>query len=119
MLRIPVDLQGEYRGRESPRQFNDRETGDAVEVPARIKIEVESADGDVQLLVLSERQLNKVLPPDVLGGLSRGDRLRILGVCVLQDRGSDKDSYFQVSAAFLVDPDGKAAPAAARRSASS
>lgn len=109
MFRIPVDLQCEFRGREQPRTFNDRETGDLVEVPARLKFEVESADGDVQLLVLSQSQLVKVLAPDTLIALARGDRLRVLGLCVLQDRGSEKDSYFQVTAAFLAEVDGKAA----------
>jgi hypothetical protein len=111
MLRVPVDLQCEFRGREQPRQFNDKDTGDLVEVPARLKFEVETPDGDVQLLILSQNQLIKVLPSDVLAGLSRGDRVRVLGLCVLQDRGSEKDSYFQVTAAFLSELDGKAASA--------
>ncbi len=107
MLRIPVDLQCEFRGREQPRQFNDKDTGDLVEVPARLKFEVETPDGDVQLLVLSHSQLVKVVPIDVLSGLERGDRFRVLGLCVLQDRGSEKDSYFQVTAAFPAHVDGK------------
>lgn len=102
MLRIPVDLVAEYRGREAPRSFNNRETGDLVEVPARLKLEVETHDGDVQLLVLSVSQLGKAMLVDELDLLQRGDSLRLVGLVVLQDRGSERDSYFQVTMAERV-----------------
>jgi hypothetical protein len=96
--RIPVGMDVEYRGLEAPRQFTARDSGEEVNVPARIKFEYETDDGDVVLMPVSASQLDKVSPPFNYSELKRGDRVHLSGYVLLQERGSDRDSYLQITA---------------------
>lgn len=110
MLRIPVDLTVEYLGTKDASRFT-RPTGEVVEVPQRVTFMYLADDGEVTLVPVSGAQLDKCQPPFDHASLSKGDTVRLHGLVVLQDRGSDRDSYFSVQ---RVDPvkSGKLAAAA-------
>lgn len=99
--RWPLSLIAEYRGVEAASQYTDRETGDVRDIPAKLKFEVETSDGDVQMLVVSASQLEKARPTIVVEELQRGHRLQLSGFAVIQDRGSDRASYVQITSAEL------------------
>lgn len=98
-LRWPLRLLAEYRGVEAASQFTDRETGEVRDIPAKLKFEVETDGGDVQLLVVPASQLDKARPTIAPDELNRGDRVELSGVAVIQDRGSDRSSYVQITSA--------------------
>ncbi len=96
MQRIPFSLQAEYRGTEPARQFRAPDTGDNVTIPPKLRFEYEGEDGALELLSVSQSQLDKVPGADgLIGSLQRGDQVILVGRAVIQDRGSDRDSYVQ------------------------
>ena len=96
--KLPVDFEAEYRGVAPESSFVRRDTGERVEVPPKLKFEFEKFDGDVELVTVSGSQFDKAHGAPDHKTLKRGDRLRLVGTAVLQDRGSDRDSYFRVDA---------------------
>jgi len=96
-LRLPISLLAEFRGIAPSSEFTNGD-GQRVEVPPKYKFEVElgEAGDDVDLMVLSERQLERASCDFPLATLRRGERVRITGVVNLQDRGSDRDSYLSI-----------------------
>jgi hypothetical protein len=94
--RIPVSFPVEYRGLAPASEFIARDTGEKVEVVPKLKLELETFNGDVEMLVLSSSQLDKTEGAPDYKTLKRGDRFTVCGVVVLQDRGSDRDSYLKV-----------------------
>jgi hypothetical protein len=115
--RLPVQFVAEFRGLSPASEFKSRESGERVDIPPKLKFEVEVGQGDdVELIVLSQTALDRAKAEFPIGSLRRGDRLQLSGVVVLQDRGSDRDSYFSVlEVQLLIDPPAKA-PAAAVKS---
>jgi hypothetical protein len=96
MQRLPFVLRAEYRGTEPARQFKAQDTGDNVTIPPKLRFEYEAEDGSLELLAVSRSQLDKVPGvDDVIGSLQRGDQVVLSGRAVIQDRGSDRDSYVQ------------------------
>lgn len=106
MQRIPFDLAAEYVGRVPAREF--ARDGQVIPVPPRLKFLADVDEHDVSLLEISGTALDRVVPPFDHSALQRGDRVRLRGVCVIQERGSDKDSYVQVTSALRA----KVAPVA-------
>lgn len=96
-LRLPIQLAAEYRGQRAPGTFTRRDTGEIVNFPAALKFEYEDEGGDVVIVPISASQLDKCSPPFDHEQLKKGDQLVLSGHVVLQDRGSDKDSYFAIS----------------------
>lgn len=95
--RLPVQVAAEFRGLSAASEFTSRESGDRVEIPPKLKFEVEVGQGeDIELLVLSQTALDRAKADFSIASLRRGDRVELTGVVVLQDRGSDRDSYFSV-----------------------
>jgi hypothetical protein len=94
--RIPVEVDAEYRGIAAASEFVARDTGETVQVPPKLKFEYDTFDGDVEMLVVSGSQFDKVHGAPDYKNLKRGDRMVLLGLVVLQDRGSDRDSYFKL-----------------------
>jgi hypothetical protein len=94
--RIPVEVEAEYRGIAAASEFVARDTGETVQVPPKLKFEYDTFDGDVEMLVVSGSQFDKVQGAPDYQSLKRGDRMTLLGLVVLQDRGSDRDSYFKL-----------------------
>ncbi|MFL5845281.1 MAG: hypothetical protein ACJ762_11345 [Solirubrobacteraceae bacterium] len=111
-MRIPVTMLAEYRGQAPASQFTARDTGEVVDLRPMLKFEVEQPDGDVGLIPLRENQLDEAADFDH-GKLAKGDLVQLVGVVVLQDRGSDRDSYLRVEHATRVSANGKPAAAAA------
>jgi hypothetical protein len=109
-IRVPVDITAEFRGLSAAGQFKSRETGELVEIPPKFKFEVEVGLGDdVDLLVLSQSVLDKARSDFPIATLRRGEHVRLLGMVVLQDRGSDRDSYLSVTEILrIVDAASKA-----------
>lgn len=103
-IRVPVDIAAEYRGLSAAGQFKSRETGELLDIPPKFKFEVEVGLGDdVDLLVLSQTVLDKAQSDFPIGILRRGERVRLVGTIVLQDRDSDRDSYFRVDHIHRID----------------
>lgn len=94
--RIPVVVEAEYRGIAAASEFVARDTGEKVQVPPKLKFEYDTFDGDVEMLVVSGAQFDKVQGAPDYKALHRGDRMTLVGLVVLQDRGSDRDSYFRL-----------------------
>lgn len=94
--KFPVAVDAEYRGVAAPGEFVAKDTGETIQVPAKLKFEYDTFDGDVEMLVLSSSQFDRVQGAPDYKTLKRGDRLVLLGLVVLQDRGSDRDSYFRL-----------------------
>jgi hypothetical protein len=95
--RIPFSLEGEFVGLRPASEFV--RDGKTIPSPAQVRFLVDQDDGDVQLLTVSASALDRVQPPFDYGRLSRGDRVRLRGAAVIQDRGSDRDSFFVVDSA--------------------
>lgn len=95
--RLPVDLVAEFRGMKPASTFPNKQTGEIVNVPAKLKFEQQREDGDVQLVDISAAPLERMTPPVDPASFKRGDYYRIQGEVILQDRGSDRDSYFSIT----------------------
>src|SRR5438309_10890601 len=91
--RLPLDLIAEYRGMRPAGSFTRKETREVVETPARLKFELSLEDGDVETFDVAGSQLDRCQPPFDYSKLERGDIVRLRGFVVLQQRGSDQDSY--------------------------
>lgn len=96
-LRLPIHADVEYRGVQAASTFTRKDTGEIVNVPAKLKFEYESPDGDVALIPVSGSQLDKCSPPIDYNTFERGDAFELIGLVVLADRGSDRDSFFTVT----------------------
>lgn len=94
--KLLVSVEAEYRGVAAASEFVARDTGEKVQVPAKLKFEYDTFDGDVQMLVISASQFDKVQGAPDFAKLKRGERMTLSGFVVLQDRGSDRDSYFKL-----------------------
>jgi hypothetical protein len=94
--RLPVEVEAEYRGIAAASEFVARDSGERVQVPPKLKFEYDTFDGDVEMLSISGTQFDKVQGAPDYTSLKRGDRLILLGLVILQDRGSDRDSYFKL-----------------------
>jgi hypothetical protein len=94
--RIPVLVEVEYRGVAAASEFVARDTGEKIQVPPKLKFEYDTFDGDVEMLVVSGSQFDKIQGAPDYSSLQRGQRLTLIGLVVLQDRGSDRDSYFKL-----------------------
>ncbi len=94
--RLPVEVEAEYRGIAAASEFVARDTGERVQVPPKLKFEYDTFDGDVEMLSISGAQFDKVQGAPDYNTLKRGDRLVLAGLAILQDRGSDRDSYFKL-----------------------
>jgi hypothetical protein len=97
MLRLPIEFSAEYRGQQPAGQFTRKDTGEVVDFAAALKFEYETDDGDVVLVPIRATQLDKCEPPFDHEQLQKGDELVLRGFVVLQDRGSDRDSYFSIT----------------------
>ena len=93
-MRLPIELRAEYRGVAPASQFVARDTGETIDVRPRLKFEYEDESGDVALIPIGANQLDKCEPPVDYEGFVKGDEFVLRGHVVLQDRGSDRDSYF-------------------------
>lgn len=94
--RLPVAVEAEYRGVAAPSEFVAKDTGETINVSAKLKFEYDTFDGDVEMLVVSASQFDKVQGAPDYQTLKRGDSMVLLGLVVLQERGSDRDSYFRL-----------------------
>jgi hypothetical protein len=103
MQRFPIDLTGEYVGTKPAGQFTSRDTGEVVAIPPKVQFLRRDESGEVSLLEVSGKTLDGLAPAFDHGKLNVGDRVRVRGEVVLQDRGSDRDSYFAVKAAEVVE----------------
>jgi hypothetical protein len=94
--KLPVAVEAEYRGVAAASEFVARDTGETIQVPPKLKFEYDTFDGDVEMLVVSGSQFDKTQGAPDFNTLKRGDRMVLLGLVILQDRGSDRDSYFKL-----------------------
>lgn len=99
MLRLPFSLEAEYRGVEPASRFTRKDTGEVVDVPAKLRFEYEDTTGALELISVSQSQIDKAQGGQELVSIKRGQLVRLEGLVVLQDRGSDRDSYMQVRVA--------------------
>lgn len=102
--KLPVIVPVEYRGFQAASQFVAKDTGETINVPPKLKFEYDTFDGDVEMLVVSGSQFDRVQGAPDYSALTRGQRMTLVGFVVLQDRGNDRDSYFKLE---RVEPDGQ------------
>jgi hypothetical protein len=95
-LRLPIEFAAEYRGQAPGGEFTRDDTGERVAFSPALKFEYEDENGDVVLIPIRAAQLDKCEPPFDHEVLQKGDELVLRGFVVLQDRGSDRDSYFAI-----------------------
>jgi uncharacterized protein YaiE (UPF0345 family) len=94
--KLPVVVSAEYRGVQAASEFVAKDTGEKINVPPKLKFEYDTFDGDVEMLVVSGSQFDRVQGAPDYKTLKRGQRLTLVGLVVLQDRGSERDSYFKL-----------------------
>lgn len=96
-MRLPVSLEVEYRGVKPQREYTLRETGEVRTASAVLKFEAELPDGDIALIEVAGTTLDRLRPAVDYKSFMRGQRFMLSGTAVIQDRGSDYDSYFAVT----------------------
>lgn len=97
MSRIPVNFEATYVGRRPGGEFTPPDSKTPVQFPARLKFLHQTAGGDAELVEISANQIDRVEPPFDHATLGGGEKVRVEGVAVLADRGSDKDSYLSIA----------------------
>lgn len=111
-MRLPFSFLAEYRGVEAASSFTRKDTGEVVDVPAKFRFEYEDPSGTLELISVSQSQLDRAEGAGDVAALKRGQLVRLQGLAVLQPRGSSRDSYVQVTAMTLM-PTQSASKAAA------
>ena len=96
MSRIPVAFEATYVGQRPGGTFKNAQ-GDQVPYPPKLKFLHQGDDGDASLVEISGSQIDKVVPPVDHENLAVGEKVSVAGVAVLQERGSDRDSYVQIT----------------------
>lgn len=95
-MRLPVSLDVEYRGVKPSRDYTIRETGERRTAAPVLKFECEKPDGDIEVIEVAGSTLDRMVPSVDYSKFRKGERYTLTGVAVIQDRGSDWDSYFGV-----------------------
>ena len=101
-MRLPVSLEVEYRGVKPQREYTLRETGELRTASAVLKFEAELPDGDIALIEVAATTLDRLRPAVDYVTFARGQRFTMSGTAVIQDRGSEYDSYFAVTSCEAV-----------------
>lgn len=99
MQRLPVEVVCEYRGVRAASEFV--RDGRTIPVPPRLTFEFLWPDGEPAYLEVSASQLDSRTTLD-WSSLNRGDRIRIAGQAIIQDKHSDRESYFSLRSAEVV-----------------
>ena len=96
-------MVGTLAGRTEAYDFT--RNGEKIAVAAKLQLLIErrgqGADA-VQLVEVAGTVLDRCQPPIDHAKLAVGDRIELDGECVIQDRGSDRESFFQVTSARLA-----------------
>jgi hypothetical protein len=100
-LKIPVELQCEYRGKSTGGDFVDKETGEKIEYAAGLKFEIEDPDDGPVPLQLRENKLAEVADFEV-GKLKKGQNVLLSATAILAERGSGRASYLRPLKAVLA-----------------
>jgi hypothetical protein len=95
-MRIPVSLAVEFRGVKPAREYTVRETGEQKTAPPLLKFEAEQENGDVELIEVTGSSFDRMSPPVDFARFKKGERFLLRALAVIQDRGSDWDSYLAV-----------------------
>lgn len=94
MQRIPFSFDAEYRGvTKAAGDFVRRDTGQVINAPARLSFEHRDEDDILLTVEFGATAFDKLTPVVNWADFSPGDKVQLRGVCVMADRGSDKDSY--------------------------
>jgi hypothetical protein len=95
--RIPIAFTATYVGQRPGGTFKNS-AGEEIPYPPKLKFLHQGEDGDASLVEISGNQIDKVTPPFNWADLEGGEVCRIAGVAVIQERGSERDSYVQITA---------------------
>lgn len=95
-MRLPVSLEVEFRGVKPQRDYVIRETGEKRTAAPVLKFECDKPDGDVEVVEVTGSSFDRMSPAVDYSKFRKGDRFTLTGVAVIQDRGSDWDSYLGV-----------------------
>src|SRR4051794_33357911 len=83
MIRLPLTISAEYRGVAPGGDFvND--AGEQIVYGERLKFEVELPNGDVSIVPVSLKALDKCVPPIDAKSLKRGDVVELEGVVAVE-----------------------------------
>jgi hypothetical protein len=103
-MRIPVLLNVEFRGVKPAREYTIRETGEVKTAPPLLKFEAEQENGDVELIEVPGSSFDRMTPPVDFSKFVKGQRLTMRALAVIQDRGSQWDSYLAVQSCQVAKP---------------
>lgn len=95
-MRLPITLEVEFRGVKPQRDYTLRDTGERRTAPAVLKFELDRENGDIEVVEVSGSSLDRMIPAVDYAKFRKGERFALTGVAVIQDRGSDYDSYLAV-----------------------
>jgi len=90
--RIPFTLDAEYRGRQAEGGEFLNDAGETVQFGPAYKFEYDLPDGEPEVLALREGAVDKAADFDVTE-LKKGERVELVGECVMADRNSDRSSF--------------------------
>ncbi|MFL5818953.1 MAG: hypothetical protein ACJ76L_15330 [Conexibacter sp.] len=97
-MRLPVSLKVEFRGCKPERDYVIKETGEKRTAAPVLKFECDQEDGDVEVIEVTGSSFDRMVPAVDYSKFKKGDRFTLSGTAVIQDRGSDWDSYLSVVA---------------------
>jgi hypothetical protein len=95
MVRIPVEVEANFRGlARKPGEFVNQ-AGELVTYEAQLNFEVD-VDGLTSSVPVRVQDLDNASPPIDYKALQKNDMVTLGGHVALADKGSGKDSYFVV-----------------------
>lgn len=110
-MRLPVSLEVEFRGIKPQRDYTIRDTGERRTAAPVLKFECDKPDGDVEVIEVTGSAFDRMVPAVDFSKFKKGDRFTLTGVAVIQDRGSDWDSYLGVESCRPAGPSQKSVSA--------
>ena len=97
MQRMPFRNDVEFRGvTRQASEFKARDTGQMVNAPARLQFEHRDDAGTLTTIDLGASSFDRLTPPVDWASFAIGQKMVLAGVCVMPEKGSDKDPYISL-----------------------
>jgi hypothetical protein len=92
---IPFTIDAEYRGRQAEGGEFVNDQGEAVSFGPAYKFEYDLPDGEPVVMQLRQGAVDKAADFDA-AALKKGERMQLVGVAVIPDRGSDRSGFVRL-----------------------
>lgn len=83
MIRLPLSFTAEYRGVAPSGEFRN-DAGEQIAYGEKLKFEVELPNGDVSIVPVSAKALDRATPPIDWKSLKKGDVVELAGVVAVE-----------------------------------